>query len=173
MGTKDLQKYMDLNYPIEIRHIPDEEGGGVAATIPFLGADAFVGDGENISEALKSLNRVKEKLFKYYLENNIKIPLPPKTEDYSGKFVVRVPKYLHQELAEKAKENGVSLNTFCVSLLSQNIVGSVIGESLIFIAKNLQSLSSRLGNYIFAKRLEEYSRPAIYFPEEREYGKTA
>ena len=49
------------------------------------------------------------------------VPLPPATagRDYSGKFVVRVGKELHQELASYALREGVSLNSYCVKVLKE------------------------------------------------------
>ena len=44
------------------------------------------------------------------LENNLPIPLPNDANKYSGKFVVRLPKTLHQRLAIEASQEGVSLN---------------------------------------------------------------
>jgi predicted HicB family RNase H-like nuclease len=38
---------------------------------------------------------------------------------YSGKISLRVPKELHAELAEQAKENGVSLNQFIMFKLAR------------------------------------------------------
>jgi predicted HicB family RNase H-like nuclease len=48
-------------------------------------------------------------------------PLPAATagKDYSGKFVVRVGKELHQTLALQALRRGESLNSYCVSRLSE------------------------------------------------------
>ena len=47
--------------------------------------------------------------------------LPPPTagRDYSGKFVVRVGKDLHQELAIHALREGVSLNSYCAKVLRE------------------------------------------------------
>ena len=47
------------------------------------------------------------------------IPLPPATagRDYSGKFVVRVGKDLHRELAVHALREGISLNAYCAKVL--------------------------------------------------------
>lgn len=39
--------------------------------------------------------------------------------DYSGRFVLRLPKSLHKNLAQTAEREGVSLNFFVVTLLSQ------------------------------------------------------
>lgn len=47
------------------------------------------------------------------------MPLPEATagKDYSGKFVVRVGSELHRELAIHALREGVSLNSYCASVL--------------------------------------------------------
>jgi antitoxin HicB len=46
------------------------------------------------------------------LEEGIPIPEPRPDEDYSGKFVVRVPRSLHRELVQRAEQEGVSLNQY-------------------------------------------------------------
>jgi predicted HicB family RNase H-like nuclease len=52
------------------------------------------------------------------------VPLPEPTagKDYSGKFVVRVGKELHQELAIHALREGVSLNSYCAKVLREGPV---------------------------------------------------
>jgi len=42
-------------------------------------------------------------------------------EGYSGKWQLRGPKSLHRRLGERAKREGVSLNTLAVTLLSQGL----------------------------------------------------
>jgi predicted HicB family RNase H-like nuclease len=39
--------------------------------------------------------------------------------EYSGKLMLRIPKELHKELAEAAKENGVSLNQYAAYKLAK------------------------------------------------------
>lgn len=39
--------------------------------------------------------------------------------EYSGKLMVRIPKELHRQLAEAAKENGVSLNQYALYKLAR------------------------------------------------------
>jgi predicted HicB family RNase H-like nuclease len=46
-------------------------------------------------------------------------------EEYSGKFVVRVPKSLHAALAAEAEAEGVSLNQLVVAKLAVQLAGSV------------------------------------------------
>ena len=40
-------------------------------------------------------------------------------EDYSGKLVLRIPRSLHRELKEAAKEEGVSLNQYMLYKLAK------------------------------------------------------
>ena len=58
-------------------------------------------------------------LDEYYEENNV-YPEPREEPSYSGRLVLRLPKTLHQQLAEQAEEEGTSLNSLINVLLSQN-----------------------------------------------------
>ena len=53
------------------------------------------------------------------LEKGLDIPEPKKTGNYSGKFNIRIPKSLHQQLAIEAENEGVSLNQYAVYKLSR------------------------------------------------------
>src|SRR3989339_171695 len=140
MKTKSLKYYMNLNYPVELLKLDNDEGGGYIASIPELGKDAFTGYGETVEEVLNDLDDTKEMLFAEYLENSIEIPLPSKDEDYSGKFVIRLPIYLHRYLTEQSKANNVSLNTYCLTLLSQGNAMQVVNKSLRSFAITLNSI---------------------------------
>ena len=54
------------------------------------------------------------------LEEGLSIPEPDSIDDYSGQFKLRIPKTLHRQLALQSKREGVSMNQYCVYLLSQN-----------------------------------------------------
>ena len=41
-------------------------------------------------------------------------------EDYSGQFKLRIPRSLHRLLAEHSQREGISMNQYCVYLLSRN-----------------------------------------------------
>src|SRR5690242_12551639 len=44
------------------------------------------------------------------------VPLPaPPDEEYSGRFVLRIAKHLHAQLARQARREGVSLNAYCAT----------------------------------------------------------
>lgn len=127
----DLKYYLTLNYSIEITKIPNDEGGGYCACIPLLGRNAFLSDGETIDEALKNLEIIKEENFSRMLEKGIPIPEPQelKEEEFSGKFLVRVPKELHRELVRNSQKNGISLNQYVQYIITKGISFSSFEEA--------------------------------------------
>ena len=119
---KDLDYYMSLPYVIEVVPIPDSEGGGYTAQLPQVGRFAIVGDGETPEEAIADLENTKRLRFAAYLEKGVEIPEPePEKEEFSGRFVIRLPKILHRHLSGAAKSNRVSLNQYTAYLLSTNL----------------------------------------------------
>ena len=62
------------------------------------------------------------------LEDGLPIPEPRELEQYSGKFVVRVPRWLHRELVRTTGQEGVSLNQFVSTVLAR-AVGEQVAAS--------------------------------------------
>jgi len=119
--NKDLDYYLSLEYPAEIRHFTQEDGGGYQATIPILGRGSFVGHGDTPEEAYNNLQECKKEIFEELLSAGVEIIEPP-TEDideYSGKFIARIPRELHRDLVEAAKLSGTSLNQYIVYALTR------------------------------------------------------
>lgn len=54
-------------------------------------------------------------------EDREQLPPPTVRRNYSGKFVVRVGKELHKELAIQAGSARQSLNAYCVRLLQERL----------------------------------------------------
>lgn len=54
------------------------------------------------------------------IKSNAEIAEPLALDDYSGQFKLRIPKSLHRSLSEHSKEEGISMNQYCVYLLSRN-----------------------------------------------------
>jgi predicted HicB family RNase H-like nuclease len=118
---KALNYYLALDYPVEIKRIDENLGGGYLASIPCLGSQAFVGDGDTPQEAYDNLMTAKAEIFEDYLQSGVQIPKPPDVsqyEDYSGKLVLRMPRELHARLSLAARANDASLNQFIVYALS-------------------------------------------------------
>lgn len=116
---KDLNYYLNLNYEIKLRQLTEEEGGGWFAEIPLL--PGCMSDGETAEEAIKNLNDAKKCWIETALELGRPIPEPFADDDYSGQLRVRMPKSLHRVLAEKAREEKVSLNQFIVYQLAKGV----------------------------------------------------
>jgi predicted RNase H-like HicB family nuclease len=116
--VKDLEYYMGLDYKIEI--VPDKEEGGYALHCPELPGCMTCAD--SISEGIKMLEDAKKCYFTACIDDGIEIPEPKGVETYSGQFKIRMPKSLHKELAERSKQEGISMNQYCVYLLSHNSI---------------------------------------------------
>lgn len=116
MEKKDVEYYMNLPYAIEIRKIAPEDGGGIFATIPML--KGCMSDGETIAEAYANLQEAQREWLTDMLELNRAIPEPGNAEEYSGHFLVRLPKSLHRLLAERSQQEGVSLNQYVTTALA-------------------------------------------------------
>ena len=114
---KDLNYYMGLPYRIEI--IREQEEGGYVLHCPEL--SGCITCGETIQEGLEMLEDAKKCWFTACLEDGVSIPEPARLEDYSGQFKLRMPKSLHTQLAQRSSEEGVSMNQYCVYLLSKGL----------------------------------------------------
>jgi len=121
--VKNLEYYMNLNYKIEI--VKDEAEGGYVLLIPDLKGCLTCADKLDIG--IEMLEDAKKQWLIAAMESGYEIPEPNVLEDYSGQFKLRLPKSLHKELAEKSKYEGISMNQYCLYLLSKN--SSTIVES--------------------------------------------
>lgn len=148
---KDLKYYLKIAYPIEINEIPEEEGGGYNASIPLLGRYAFQGDGDTIEESIENLNSIKKYLLSKYLNEKIPIPEPEREEEkeYSGKFLIRVPKELHRFMSIEARRNNTTLNQYVLYLLTRRSFLSGIQEELKDIRIEIRNVFSRFNEIDF------------------------
>ncbi len=79
--------------------------------------------GMNEAQVYKELCQAVEEWIKIQGEDQEPLPKATAKGLYSGKFVVRVDKGLHQALTVAALREGKSLNTYCVSRLQQAVRG--------------------------------------------------
>ena len=61
-------------------------------------------------------------MFEAAIKEGIEINEPDNLESYSGQFKLRIPRSLHRSLAEHSQREGISMNQYCVYLLSKNDV---------------------------------------------------
>jgi CII-binding regulator of phage lambda lysogenization HflD len=94
---------------------------------------------------LNELQAAKAERLGTYLEEGLTIPEPDLEEDnYSGKFVVRIPKSLHRELSERAKQNDISLNQFIISLLASGLALEAHSSALQELRQEIRCLQYRI-----------------------------
>ena len=117
--SKTLEYYMSLPYRLEI--VPDTEEGGYGARYPEL--PGCITCAETIEELVKNAEDAKRAWIKAALEEEIEIAEPYDEDDlsgFSGQFKLRMPKSLHKSLAIHAKQEGTSMNQYCLYLLTKN-----------------------------------------------------
>ena len=102
---KNMAYYMKLNYPVSV--VQDEEGDFIVSLKDLSGC---VADGSTLQKAFKNLEVAKNLWVKSRLAAGLGVPEPEDDSRYSGKVLLRMPKSLHRDLAQKAKEEKVSLN---------------------------------------------------------------
>ena len=76
--------------------------------------------GETLESAISNAKDAKEAWLLAALEEGQEIPGPDSVNDYSGQFKLRIPKNLHRQLSEHSKREGISMNQYCLYLLSRN-----------------------------------------------------
>lgn len=113
---KTIEYYMNLPYRLEL--VPDPDEGGYVASYPDLPGCLTIGD--TVEEAVSSALDAKRCWLEAAIEDGIAIREPESLDDYSGQFKLRIPKSLHRSLAEHSKKEGISMNQYCLYLLSRN-----------------------------------------------------
>lgn len=114
---KNIKYYMNLPYNYIIKPIDDESGSYYYAHI--LELDGCQTTGNTFEEAYTNLKDAMQGWIEAKLEGGFDIPTPVSYENYSGKFIVRIPKSLHYKLAVEAEKEGISLNQYAIYKLSQ------------------------------------------------------
>lgn len=172
MKTGTVEYYMAQDYPIEIRVIPEDWGGGYSASIPELGRAAFYADGDTVEEALSRLNEIRATLFADMLSRGKKIPLPSplpeqvEEEELCGRVLLRIPKDLHRDIVKRAEANGVSVNQFISNALSKRVGAEEMVQLAVERLLRVESVQTAMdANYWMTgekadRKLQSYPRMA-------------
>ncbi len=119
MTEKNVGYYMRLPYRVDI--YPEPDGDGYTAVVPELPGCMTCAD--TIEELWDMIQEAKREWLEVCLEDGDYIPEPAPTEveEYSGKFVIRMPTSLHCQLVKRAERENTSLNQMVVTLLAEGM----------------------------------------------------
>ena len=113
---KTIEYYMNITNGLDL--VTESAEAGFVASYPEL--RGCLTSGETAEAALKNALDCKREWLAAALEDGYEIPEPASNEEYSGQFKLRLPKSLHRALAENSKREGISMNQYCLYLLTKN-----------------------------------------------------
>jgi antitoxin HicB len=112
-------------YAVEIEQ---EEDGTWTVAVPDLPGAVAVAAGP--VEAIAEVGDAIDAWIAAARAEGATVPPPtPAVDQFSGRFVVRVPRSLHRAATQRAAREGVSLNTYCVTALTQAVTRGLAGEA--------------------------------------------
>lgn len=146
----------------------DEDQGFIVTCPDFPGLSAF---GETSEEALAEAKIALDLFIESLQAAGEALPKPTKTVDYSGQVRLRMPKSLHSSLVQKADVEGVSLNTWLVTLLSERNATSKLVDK---VCCKIESVEKAIHVHREETRYITFNQKTIYSPvsiKGEEYGK--
>jgi predicted RNase H-like HicB family nuclease len=132
-----------LKYSISIRW--SDEDNGFIATVPEMpGLSAF---GKNQSKALSELKIAAQAYIKSLRKSEKPDPIIEKISSHSGQIRLRMPKSLHGNLADSAKKENISLNTYIVTLLSKRNMEQEILKRVTDLQRDFWTINYNIVSY--------------------------
>lgn len=116
-----MKQWAFEDYLLEIRPLTEGEGGGFLVTFPDL--PGCMADGETQEEAIADARGAFASWIAAHVAEGRPIPEPRQGVAASGRFVTRLPKTLHSQLAAQAQRDGTSINTLVVAYISAGLAG--------------------------------------------------
>lgn len=133
-----------LGYSVTLTNLSPDEGGGWLAEITEL--PGCYSDGETPEAALSSLRELLPFWLQVASEEKRPIPSPQTkaSEQFSGKFTLRVPKSLHRHLALRAEAEGISLNQYILTLISYAEGSQLLAQEELSATRIAESAHSHM-----------------------------
>lgn len=112
---KPVSDYLTAPYPF---NVVAESDGGYFVSFPDL--PGCMTQVERIEDVGSIADEIRELWLETAYEQGLDIPEPASPAQYSGRFLLRLPRSLHRTLAESASREGVSLNHYATVLLARS-----------------------------------------------------
>ena len=103
-------------YRITIRPLSKDEGGGYLAEYPEI--PGCMSDGETIEEAIANGREALRDCLEVFKESGRKAPIPGVE---AAQWRQRLPRTLYMKLTERAKSEGVSINSLVTAMIAEAI----------------------------------------------------
>jgi predicted RNase H-like HicB family nuclease len=117
MTQKTLEDYLGLPYSIMVTHDRDDAGAeGYVAEVREL--PGVISQGKTPEDAVRNVYDAMAGWISVALQAGVEIPEPRDPASFSGRFLLRLPRGLHAELARQAEDEGVSLNQYVTTMLA-------------------------------------------------------
>lgn len=144
---KDLAFYLNLEYPVTLTKEIDDEGKTYfVAEIPDLpGCGAH---GKTLEEAYNNIEKARKLWIEVSLKKGHSIPEPASEDEFSGKFLLRIPPKLHMELTLEAKKENLSLNQYIKKNLEQSNIVGLLEKKIEEMSEKLDELSRKISKPI-------------------------
>jgi antitoxin HicB len=151
---RDLDYFMGLNYPYSVEEI--EEDGEKIFSLSITDLPGCGAEGATIEEARAKLEEAKEAWIQTALDAELPIPEPVIEDEFSGKFLLRIPPRLHMRLSKRATRENLSLNQFIRQILEENINSKQVMKKLQLIENSLDEIKMEF----IAMNIKPVERPA-------------
>ena len=123
---KSLKRYQNLRYKMEIEFSPDEK----AYFVNFPELPGCMADGKTPNEAVRKAEKVKNKWLEIAINEGWTIPEPYTKIETSGRLTLRLPKYLHGKVIDRAEQEGVSQNQLIIAYVSEGLERSATNPKI-------------------------------------------
>ena len=160
MNENTLDFYKSLNYKIQVEF--STEDNCWYASIPDLWDTSA--DAETPEKAFQKAFRLKDEILELAYKDGRDIPLPRPDIEYSGRFLLRVPKTLHAKLAAEAEREGTSINRLAIQFLSaelerrqtlRTVTDEIRWSTFASVGSVLTGASSRITHRILPSQRQE------------------
>ena len=113
---KNLNYYKGLPYNFVVQYVNDKDGDYYWASVFEL--NGCHSHGETRAAAMDNLMEAFEGYIEVKLEHGDPVPEPVTDDDFSGRFMVKIPKSLHRRLSMESQKEGISLNQYALYKLA-------------------------------------------------------
>lgn len=116
---KSIEEYLSLPYTIEV--VAERAGDRQEWFAKVVELPGCMTQAERFEDLRGMIQDAMRAWIETSMEAGWPIPEPRSLEKYSGRFVTRVSRSLHRELAETAAREGVSMNAFVNMALAKAV----------------------------------------------------